>query len=229
MSDENIFDDDRDDNDDDMLPELGNGEYLSGTEAFVERSSSPARETAAIPLGLPFTHTPPSRISAIGSSSIRPCVNKSYRPPLATIYPSTPVPSTTSRSDNVTHTLVGHARSVAVLALLATVRYQVQQWCYGWGPPRRWSVPLATGLHAAILNNSLWAWEEELQVHVSAGRKLVDAMHGVMDGELPTEEWLYRDLWRQAVELLSTLHEGIACLEAHIALVIPPASVRIGA
>jgi hypothetical protein len=55
---------------------------------------------------------------------------------------------------------------------------------------------------------------------------MVETMQDVMDGDLPTEPWVYRDMWRQAVDLLSTLHEGIACLEVHIALVTAASSAH---
>jgi hypothetical protein len=119
-----------------MLPAFGNAEYLSGAENMVERSPSPAHR-ASIPLGPP----PQSRRSTVVSPSPQPIVAKTYRPPLATIYPSSLMSAATTRTLDSVHSLpFGNASSMAFLAPLATIHCGVQQWCYGWvscdiGPP----------------------------------------------------------------------------------------------
>ena len=174
-----------------MLPEFGNAEYLSRTERYVR------------------TPTPSP------CSSPTPAIPNVARQPLATIYQSM---TANQMLDNARSLPSGTASSMAALALVATVRQRVQQWCYGWGPPRYWQGQLTSGFQAAIQQDRVWTWIEDIQQQAKAGRKMVDAMHDVMDGELPTEHWLYRDLWRQGMELLSSLYEGIACLEAHVEL-----------
>jgi hypothetical protein len=89
--------------------------------------------------------------------------------------------------DNVRSLPSGTASLMAALALVATVHQRMQQWCYGWGPPRYWQGQLMGGFQVAIQQDRVWTWIEDLQQQAKAGRKMVDAMHNMMDGELPTE------------------------------------------
>ena len=180
-----------------MFPGFGDIEYVNGTENYLRRSATPCN------------------IPTLSSSPTISTTPNSARAPLTTIYP----PSTSGQPDgHVQHLVSGAAVTMSALQHLATIRTSVQQWCYGWGAPRYWPAQLRRGLEAAVYDSTVNLWVEEVESHLIAGRHMVDSMYEVMDGDLPSEDWLYRDLWRQSVDVLSTLHEGIACLNTHVAL-----------
>lgn len=203
-----------------MYPGFGNAEYLSSREPSILSSPSPQSDALHLQ-GTPCM--PPNQM-----------MPKSSRLPLATIYAALPMSLSTYRTNGafnlfVSNTAHGSLNNLtsATLALirLASIRNQVHQWCHGWGSPRHWPAQLSSGLHAAVQRNRVDGWVEELQWHSNTGRRMIESMHEVMDAGVLTEEWLYRDLWRQAVDLLCILHEGLACMDAHLSLIIPSLSL----
>jgi hypothetical protein len=113
-------------------------------------------------------------------------------------------------------------------ARIADVRRKLSQWNVEWGPIHQWPRFFENALSDAKEEGRSGQWVEEVQLVVDEGRKLVQELHQAVDGCLPIEEWMVRDLWRSCMSLNSHLSEGITVLETRLEIVAPFPHEKIG-
>jgi len=103
------------------------------------------------------------------------------------------------------------------MEIITEVRAMVWEWSRSRGPIFGWSAALAAEYQDAERNGTLEELANEWQSHGNVGKALLQDLQGFVSGRLPQDEFVLRDLIRQALDLISTLLAGIAVLEAHLA------------
>ena len=104
---------------------------------------------------------------------------------------------------------------------IAAVRQKVSNWNTDWGPIHQWPRYFENAYAVALEEGSTDSWADSMQLIVDEGRSLVRDMGEAIDGTLPSEDWLVRDMWRSGTEILRHLFEGISILETRLQIVAP--------
>jgi hypothetical protein len=106
-------------------------------------------------------------------------------------------------------------------ARIAHIRQQLLQWNTDWGPIHQWPRHFEDGFGDAKDDGRSGPWVEEIQVVVEDGRRLVQELQHALNGSLPMEDWMIRDVWRSSLSLMAHLLEGITVLETRLEIVAP--------
>lgn len=98
------------------------------------------------------------------------------------------------------------------LELMLGYRANIVKWAKGWGGVTLWDIGLNESFNAAVEEDRVELWREQVSNHMNLGRKLLGRLHE-MEGRLPKAAWMIRDLWRLKIELVEILVKGITILE----------------
>jgi hypothetical protein len=92
----------------------------------------------------------------------------------------------------------------------------VWEWTKFRGPVKEWPQVFCVEFEEARGNVTVDNFAKEWRSQSSVGKALVKDLQGLVSVRLPKDEGAVRDIFRQAFDLLSTLHEGIAMIDAHL-------------
>ena len=85
------------------------------------------------------------------------------------------------------------------------------------GPVLAWSAAFVAEFGEAERNGTVEILAHDWAAHAEVGRALVRDLLEVVGGMLPKDERVLRDIFRQVIDVASTLHSGITVIEAHLA------------
>lgn len=111
---------------------------------------------------------------------------------------------------------------------IADVRQKLSQWHVEWGPIHQWPRLFENAFSDAKEQGHSCLWVEEIQSVVEDGRKLIRQLEHAIDGSLPGEPWMIRDIWQSSMSLMAHLLEGITVLETRLEIVAPFPHEAIG-
>jgi hypothetical protein len=80
-------------------------------------------------------------------------------------------------------------------ARIANLRQKVSLWHVEWGPIHHWPQLFENGFGDAKEQGRSGQWAEEIQLVVENGRELLKEIQLIVDGMLPTEDWMMQDVW----------------------------------
>lgn len=90
-------------------------------------------------------------------------------------------------------------------------------WKGDWGPVACWPFVIEKLYKEALANSAVDEWEENMKDKIRKGRIGLDELKSLFM-ELTKDPWMVRDLWCQAFDLASEIHEGVACVHAQLKL-----------
>jgi hypothetical protein len=91
-------------------------------------------------------------------------------------------------------------------------------WTDEKGPITEWPSILVTDFHNASRNGTVDRLVRDWKSHGGVGRALVRSLRKFTRCKFPVDDEVLRDMVRQSFELLTTLSEGIAIIEAHLSI-----------
>jgi hypothetical protein len=89
-------------------------------------------------------------------------------------------------------------------------------WTEDKGPVSDWPATLVLDFRDASRNGTLEHFFSDWRSHCGVGRALVKSLHDFTGSRFLPDDKGMRDVVRQSFELLTTLSEGIAIIEAHL-------------
>lgn len=113
-------------------------------------------------------------------------------------------------------------------ACIAEVRKKVSLWNAEWGPIRHWPRLFENEFGDAKEKQCSGEWVDGVQLVVDEGRKIVNQLQQAVEANLPSDDWMVRDLWRSSLLLMAHLLEGITVLETRLEIVAPYPYESIG-
>lgn len=122
----------------------------------------------------------------------------------------------TSLTDQL-HPRVIFSETETALERLKILREKVIYWTSGWGGLLVWPETLNLSLTDAVNGGETKRWAKEVLRHAVSGRRLLVNLQEI-EGCLPEEEWMVRELWRVSFELVQMLVKGITIMESRISL-----------
>jgi hypothetical protein len=153
-----------------------------------------------------FTNSPSIPPSDIDLASSPPSSPQSSS--LPSVHPSSSIADFTQLTDSA------HA-------LIADVQKKVSLWNADWGPIHQWPRLFETKFGDAKEKECSDDWVENIQLVVENGWKIAHQLRQAVEGNLPSNDWMVRDLWRSSLSLMADLLEGITVLETRLEIVAP--------
>ena len=90
-------------------------------------------------------------------------------------------------------------------------------WKDDWGPVACWPFVIENLYKEALAQDAVDEWEEDLKDKIRKGHIALDELKSLFM-DLTKDAWMVRDLWCQAFDLVSEIHEGVACVRAQLKL-----------
>jgi hypothetical protein len=100
---------------------------------------------------------------------------------------------------------------------LCEARVFLVDWTKDYGPVVCWPHALIVLRKEALESDEEDEWKEELKDKVRQGLMTLSGLRGLFI-ELPKSPWMIRDTWCQAFDLAGEIQQGIACIQAHLAM-----------
>jgi hypothetical protein len=95
----------------------------------------------------------------------------------------------------------------------------VMKWATGWGGVAVWHITLNRSYTEAFEEGRVNQWQEQMLGHAAMGRRLL-SQYTNLSGELPSEPYKIKELWRISIEMMEMLVTGITLINSHC-LVLP--------
>jgi hypothetical protein len=104
------------------------------------------------------------------------------------------------------------------MEIVVDTRAMVWEWTSARGPAFGWPTAFAAEFQEAERQGTVKLLIQDWQAHSNVGKALLRDLEGIACSRLPNDERVWRDIFRQALDLISTLLAGIAMIEAHISM-----------
>ena len=103
---------------------------------------------------------------------------------------------------------------------LSQVKYDVWLWTKEWESVEFFGYYISNAWQSACQEgeSAVVDWLQKMNGKLVTGRKIVERLRDVMPSDSPLDLDQTRDLWRQAYDLLSQVHHGLALLEVWLKL-----------
>ena len=80
-------------------------------------------------------------------------------------------------------------------ARIANLWQKVSLWHVEWGPIHHWPQLFENGFGDVKEQGRSGQWAEEIQLVVENGQELLKEIQPIVDGMLPTKDWMMQDVW----------------------------------
>jgi hypothetical protein len=104
----------------------------------------------------------------------------------------------------------------SAIEIVREVRAMTWAWTEDKGPVSEWPSTLVVNFRDASRNGTIDRFVSDWRSHCGVGRALVRSLRQFTGSRFPPDDKEMRDVVRQSFELLTTLSEGIAIIEAHL-------------
>jgi hypothetical protein len=130
---------------------------------------------------------------------------------LSPMVPRTSLPPAPSGDDSP----VCKTKYPSAQTCLAAARKDFWNWTKEWGSIDFFEFHIQESYQVAIdRRGAVSAWASKIRIKLQKGRKIVEKIREIMTLDLPSDHSEVEDIWRQAFDMMSQLHRGLALLEA---------------
>ena len=98
-------------------------------------------------------------------------------------------------------------------AIVSAVRAMVWDWLKPWGPVTEWGAALTLEMSEAQKHGTVHALVRQWDAHREIGKGLAQDLREIVDGQLPLDEQVLKDLFRQVFDLLFVIDTGLSILD----------------
>ena len=103
------------------------------------------------------------------------------------------------------------------MEILREVREMTWEWTKTNGPVSGWPALFLADLKDASRNRKIEEFRSDWRSHSGVGKALVRMLRDIAASKLPNDPAALRDVFRQALDLATTLLTGIGIIDAHLA------------